>query len=151
MNEWNYDIFWKEALKQIREKISEIDNSMWFKNIRYYGSGKNKIILSVPSTFYKEQVTQKFSALILSTISELTGSVMEVEFIVKQVTTQIGKESEPKNKVKNSKSKQQITVKDTLEKNSNLRRDYVFDNFVLPFQKIPVKLTTPVLYTEVSV
>ncbi len=139
MNEWNYDIFWKEALKQIREKISEIDNSMWFKNIRYYGSGKNKIILSVPSTFYKEQVTQKFSDLILSTISELTGSVMEIEFIVKQVTTQIGKEentngykeSEPKNKVKNSKSKQQITVKDTLEKNSNLRRDYVFDNFVI--------------------
>ena len=133
MNEWNYDIFWKEALKHIRESISEIDHDMWFKNIRYYGAEKNRIILSVPSAFYKEQVVQKFNSLIISTMKELTGSDIEVEYIVKQVS---GNDIEPEEPVKEDKDTKdnikKVPVKKTAsKKNSNLRRDYVFENFVI--------------------
>lgn len=137
MNEWNYSIFWKEALKQIQNEISEIDNDMWFNNIRYSGSEKNRIILSVPSAFYREQVIQRFSSLIEKTLSELTGSDMEVEFIVSQVKkTDTGEgtsKKSPKKSDTDNKKKPAVKVKNNIkaEKKTNLRSDYIFENFVI--------------------
>ncbi len=128
MNEWDYSIFWKEALRHIKEEISEIDSEMWFNNIKYENSQQNKIILSVPSAFYRDQVLQKFNKLIHEKLNELTGSEIEVEFIVQphkesSKTPQISKK-------KNSTLHTQ-TTRQTQIKNSNLRKDYTFENFVI--------------------
>lgn len=133
MNEWDYSIFWKEALKHIRDEISEIDNAMWFNNIKYAGSGENKIILSVPSTFYKEQVVQKFNSLIYNKLSELTGSKIDVEFIVTSVKNKSSESRQPENDtLPEKKTGSRFAVKARVNKNNtNLRGDYVFDNFVI--------------------
>ena len=51
---WNYNIFWNEVLKQIREEISDQEYFMWFNSIEYGGSQEFELILRVPSSFYKD-------------------------------------------------------------------------------------------------
>ncbi len=125
MNEWDYSLFWNEALKNIKEKISEIDSAMWFNNISYEGSEQNKIILSVPSAFYRDQIIQKFNTLIHETLHELTGSTMEVAFRVVP-----HKDSTPPAPQKAHRG-ETVPVAPAQNRNSNLRKSYTFENFVI--------------------
>ena len=61
MDNWDYSVFWKETIKQIREEISEQEYLMWFNNIEYAKSNELEIVISVPSSFYKDQVIQRYS------------------------------------------------------------------------------------------
>ena len=124
MNEWDYSIFWNEALKHIKEEISEIDNAMWFNNIRYEGSKQNSIILSVPSAFYRDQVIQKFNALIHEKLHELTGSRINVEF---NVIPHKESASVPKTISK----EKTVRVQSPQKRNPTLRKDYTFEKFVI--------------------
>ncbi len=124
MNEWDYSIFWNEALKHIKEEISEIDNAMWFNNISYEGSKQNSIILSVPSAFYRDQVIQKFNVLIHEKLRELTGSKIEVEFNVVP-----HKETSPVQKTITKEKK--VNAPLPQKRNPTLRKDYTFENFVI--------------------
>lgn len=82
---WDYSIFWNEAYKQLREHVSEQEYVMWFRNLQYFGSRENEIILSVPSSFYRDQVKQRYLKLIQETLFDLSGMTLKVDFeIVKQ-------------------------------------------------------------------
>ncbi len=50
-DDWDYSLFWKEALNQIRHDISEQEFMMWFKNLGYVSSGEASLMLEVPSIF----------------------------------------------------------------------------------------------------
>ena len=78
--QWDYSIFWKEALNQIRQHLSEQEYVMWFRNIQYYASRENEIILAVPSSFYRDQVTQRYLKLIQDTLFDLSGMSIQVTF-----------------------------------------------------------------------
>lgn len=50
----NYEPFWKQALKDLTEDISEQELSTWFRGIEYAGSGESQVTLSVFSSFVKD-------------------------------------------------------------------------------------------------
>lgn len=81
--EWDYSLFWKEALNQIRQEISEQEFVMWF-NVEYNASTETGLSLAVPSAFYKDQIIQRYLPLIQTKLHELTGREIEVDFIVKK-------------------------------------------------------------------
>ncbi len=81
--DWDYSLFWKEALNQISRDISEQEYMMWLKNIEYDSSGETQITLSVPSAFYRDQVKQRYQSLIEEKLSELTGSSIRLDYVVK--------------------------------------------------------------------
>ena len=83
--QWDYSIFWKEALNQIRQHISEQEYVMWFRNLQYYASRENEIILAVPSSFYRDQVTQRYLKLIQDTLFDLSGMSIQVTFRDSQI------------------------------------------------------------------
>ena len=58
----SYEAFWKQALKDLMEDISEQEFSTWFRGIEYTGSGDSQITLSVPSSFIKDQISQRYLA-----------------------------------------------------------------------------------------
>ena len=80
--DWDYSLFWKEALNQIRHDISEQEFTMWFNNLNYDSSGEASLILQVPSVFYKDQVRQRYQALIEEKLIELSGSPIQVDYII---------------------------------------------------------------------
>ncbi len=81
--DWDYSLFWKEALNQISRDISEQEYMMWLKNIEYDSAGEAQITLSVPSAFYRDQVKQRYQSLIEEKLSELSGSPIRLDYIVK--------------------------------------------------------------------
>jgi len=120
MNSWNYEIFWKELLSQIKNSISKEEFAMWFNNISYCSSEENTIILSVPSNFFMDQIKQRYLPLIKETIGEISGNKINVSFSV------VKKGFEEKtNKQNNNAAAEEI------KKHPDLREDYSFKNFVI--------------------
>ena len=124
---WDYSVFWKEALQLIRETITEQEWAMWFNNISYEDSKQNAIVISVPSAFYKDQVKQRYIKLIDSTLAELSGSSLALEFVIK-------KKSQPKTQQPAEKAKTQagteISPKQA-NKLPSLKDNYTFANFIV--------------------
>ena len=81
--DWDYSLFWKEALNQISQDISEQEYMMWLKNLEYDTSAEAQITLRVPSAFYRDQVKQRYQAMIEEKLSELSGSAIRLDYIVK--------------------------------------------------------------------
>lgn len=82
MNNWDYGVFWEEAIKQIKQEVSEQEYSMWFNQIQYTRSDEQQIIVSVPSSFYRDQVKQRYLALIENKLLELSGTPIKLSFEV---------------------------------------------------------------------
>ena len=121
---WNYNIFWNEVLKQIREEISDQEYFMWFNSIEYGGSQEFELILRVPSSFYKDQVKQRYLSLIESKLFDLTGTKITVSFEV-QKPKQNTRSKQP------SKASKTETKPVKKKKHSQLNPEYTFDSFVI--------------------
>ncbi len=82
MDNWDYGVFWEETIKQIRQEVSEQEYSMWFNQIQYSRSEEQQIIVTVPSSFYRDQVKQRYLAMIENKLLELSGTPIKLSFEV---------------------------------------------------------------------
>jgi len=124
---WDYSVFWKESINQIRENISEQEYVMWFNNIEYDSSGENEIILRVPSSFYRDQVKQRYLTLLQNILLELSGNHINVSFVVKKMS---GKKRESSKEIKKSAA-QPLVQKAKKKNHPQLRDEYIFQSFVI--------------------
>jgi chromosomal replication initiator protein len=125
---WDYSVFWKEAIKQIRDEISDQEFMMWFNNISYEASRENEIIIAVPSSFYKDQVKQRYLSLIEGKLLELSGNKITLDFDIKKTSGQEPAEA------KNPRSDKEFhpePAKKNRGSHSQLRKEYCFENFVI--------------------
>jgi chromosomal replication initiation ATPase DnaA len=91
----SYESFWKQALKEIAEDISDQELSTWFRGIEYVGSGESQITLSAPSSFIKDQISQRYLPRIEEKLAELAGHELNVKFsIQKKSGTRTGHEEQ---------------------------------------------------------
>ena len=79
---WDYEPFWSEAAKELSEEISSQEYETWFSNMTYNSSTENEIILSVPSSFYRDQVSQRFQKKIESRLYTLSGRNLKISFVI---------------------------------------------------------------------
>lgn len=138
MTVWNYSIFWDEALSQIQEDFiansKETEFAMWINNIKYVDSKEQILVVSVPSSFLKDQIYSRgYVSLIENKLKELSGQDLHLEFVtngispVKSNTPTVQKPVEQKKEFTLSQNKETIKI----QKNSQLREDYTFDSFVM--------------------
>ena len=128
MDGWDYSVFWQEVKLQIGKELSELEKSMWFNKITYVSSREKIIILSVSSDFIKEQVVSKFNTIIINKLNELSGSKIEIEYII--ASSDSNKPTDLKTPVKNEKVfRKQNIIKPKRE--SKLSSKYTFDNFII--------------------
>ncbi|NBB90448.1 MAG: chromosomal replication initiator protein DnaA [Spirochaetes bacterium] len=83
MNSDSWNIFWDEAMKQIRAELSEQEFSMWFNRMEYSYSRDSEIVVTVPSSFYRDQVRQRYLRIIEQKLHELSGTDLALDFEVK--------------------------------------------------------------------
>ena len=124
--ESGYEVFWKEAVHQIGEKISEQEFLMWFRNMDYLNSGDSHIFVAVPSSFYKDQVTQRYLPTLESTLFELSGQKLQVMFKVQKTSAQRQSESREEQAKKSGKT----SAKKKKRPHPQLKHEYNFDRFV---------------------
>jgi chromosomal replication initiator protein len=124
--EWNYEVFWKEATKQIRDEVSEQEFLMWFRNMEYLSSSDSQIAVAVPSTFYKDQVSQRFQQRIEDKLFELSGHRIALSFQIQQKEPPKG----PAPSTAADKSKPAPPPKKAKRPHAQLNMEYNFERFV---------------------
>lgn len=145
MPSWDYGIFWKEAMSQIKAELEEQEFAMWF-NLEYKGSTENEIVITVPSAFYRDQVKDRYKNLIEDKIHDLTGKNLA---LVMEIRSREASPSSPSPSSSSSPSAARASsdtaraapsreeakrkVETVFEKtpHGQLRRDYTFDNYVI--------------------
>jgi len=126
---WDYSMFWHEAMKQLQDELSEQEYSMWFNRMEYTSSGKEQITVKVPSSFYRDQVKQRYLATIQDKLFELSGSELHLEFeVAKAETPATEKAPQPKTESKRTAATQ---TREPKPPHLQLREEYTFDNFVI--------------------
>jgi chromosomal replication initiator protein len=81
MTNGDYEIIWKETMSQIREDIGEQEFAMWF-NLEYLDASENGLTIGVPSTFYQDQVRQRYQLYIEGKIQNIIGKNLVLNFVV---------------------------------------------------------------------
>jgi len=79
---WDWSDFWTETLNQMRQNISEQEWVMWFSSLDYYSGTENSMKIAVPSSFYKDQISQRYGSRITETVENITGRLLEIQFEV---------------------------------------------------------------------
>jgi chromosomal replication initiator protein len=124
--EWDYKECWEEAIHQLKSEISEQEYVMWFKNIEYDESKESQITLIVPSSFYKDQISQRYQSKISNKLFELLGNKIEINFKIK-------KKSITPDEVKEDSTipiKKPTHIKRE-KSHPQLKKEYTFENFVI--------------------
>ncbi len=130
MKTWDYRVFWDEALKQIEREVSDQEFVMWFQQLEYVRSGPEDIIIQVPSSFYRDQVKQRYRELIERKIAELSGRTLVLDFDVKP-PEQPAPSAEPAPKKSGKRKSSPVIVPAAKGPAPGLSPDYTFDNFVV--------------------
>ena len=122
---WNYEVFWKETLNQLQQEISEQEYLMWFRNMEYVASDESRVEVSVPSSFYRDQVRQRYQKSIEGKLVELSGHRITLDFRVDK------RDAPPPGKDKSPASVKSVAPAKKLRKpQGQLNGEYNFQRFV---------------------
>jgi len=136
MDNWNFSVFWDEAMNQAKAELGEHEFAMWF-NIQYDSSTESTISIRVPSSFYRDQLVRQYQKFLEDKLFDLMGKRIALDFIVVKPSASTpgaetpaagvsGHSAEAPPRVK----EKEAPVKDR-GKHPQLRRDYTFENFVI--------------------
>jgi chromosomal replication initiator protein len=130
MAEWNYEIFWKEALNQIKGERGEQEFAMWF-NLEYLGSAEDEIRIGVPSAFYRDQVTQRYQAVIETALRNLTGKNIHLALEVKPRDIRSQAAGDTDSRVEGVPGAPVLAKPKKKALHSQLRTDYTFEKYII--------------------
>jgi len=124
---------WQAVLAQIQLNISSANFATWFKNTNIVSQKDGGVIVSVPNSFAKEWLEQKYNKIIFKILHGLDEEIKEVRY-------EIGKSG-----LKTSKKifspfleSEQLEFQELkIDKETNLNPRYTFENFVVgPFNEL---------------
>jgi len=125
---------WRAVLAQIQLDISPANFATWFKNTCIVNLKEGEAVVSVPNSFAKEWLEQKYNKNIFKILRGLNDEIKDVRYILGKQDLKILK-----------REKIPLPVVDQLEfpefkisKETNLNPRYTFENFVVgPFNELP--------------
>jgi chromosomal replication initiator protein len=135
----DYDIIWKETMTQIQEELGEQEFTMWF-NLEYLDASEDELTIGVPSTFYQDQVRQRYQLYIESKIRDLIGKNLSINFIVNHPRPREEAVAWPAD-LPGTVNKRPVpipsspaatpAVKEGKKRHADLRDDYTFETYVV--------------------
>ncbi|TCP22152.1 chromosomal replication initiator protein DnaA [Scopulibacillus darangshiensis] len=84
----NIHDLWNQALAHIQKKLSKPSFETWLKATTAHSLEDNTIIITAPNEFARDWLESRYSSLISDTIKDLTGSELDVKFIIPQNITE---------------------------------------------------------------
>jgi len=130
----NKEELWQAVLAQIQLNISSANFATWFKNTNVSSIKGNKVVISVPNSFVKEWLEQKYNKLIFKILHTLNENIKEVKYeVVKSRSF-----NSSFNSYLTTQNIGQIDIQEfKVNKETNLNPRYTFSNFVVgPFNEL---------------
>lgn len=116
---------WSKLMSVLSNKISPSTFNIWFKSLKLYRIDQVniKIIIIVPMPLYKIMFEQKYNPVMIESINEITGMIYDIEYVLEEevVDSDIV--------IDNSDIEPQNNTNEDFD--SNLNRDFNFDNFIV--------------------
>ena len=81
---WDYEVFWNEAVTHLRSEISEQEYQTWFSGMSYAGADDSQVRLNVPSSFYRDQVDQRYRTKLEESLLDLSGQNLRITFEIRR-------------------------------------------------------------------
>ncbi len=122
---WDYEAFWNEARERIRDTITRQEFDTWFANMTYHGSQQGVIELGVPSTFYRDQVAQRFQPAIERALFELSALHLKLAYVIRGVS-----QSQPAAPAAAPAAPVASLLVEAPRRHRQLNPDYTFDRLV---------------------
>ncbi len=121
---------WKDVLTEIELNVSEANFSTWFKNTNISNVENGVVFLSVPSSFVKEWLEDKYHKFIIKSLRNLYPSIRNIEYCV---TPSLNSQKiELKNRNIFIANKDQLGFNEFyIDKEANLNPKYTFESFIV--------------------
>ena len=124
---------WQAVLAQIQLQISPANFATWFKNTRIISQKDGTVYISVPNSFAKEWLEQKYNKIIFKILRSLDKNTKGIKYEVGSAGLKLIK----KLNVYPAENEQLEFQTFKVEKETNLNPRYTFDNFVVgPFNEL---------------
>jgi len=125
----NLQDFWNETLSQLKSDMDEGEFSFVFSSLQFEASTGNKITLSVPSAFFREQLKGKYLKVLEEKLWELTGQKIDFDFSLRkpEVAPKVRVSEQPREPMEETKPQRTVPRK----AHSQLNPDYTLENYVV--------------------
>lgn len=117
---------WRKVLEQIEDEVSEQEYATWFRGIEFAGATDSQMQLSVPNSFTKDQLSQRYLPLIEEKLAELTGADVTVKLSVQRK-----KGKEPSDEAPTAAKKADEAPGKARRQHPQLNREYTFERFII--------------------
>ena len=131
---WDWSSFWIETLNQLKDTITEQEWVMWLSSLEYVSGTEESITISVPSSFYKDQVSQRYGNSISETLENICGRSFNLEFIVNSNNIlNKNRDAAENNEIQKPEIRQKKPAPSlkTTGTHNQLNPDYTFESFVI--------------------
>jgi len=127
----NKEELWQAVLAQIQLSTSRANFATWFHNTKIISEDNGEILISVPNSFSKEWLSNKYHSSILKVIRNLNRNIKTIDYVVNL--------EKPKKTGKNKRHKKesgpeinQLCLDEfEISQKTNLNPRYTFDNFII--------------------
>ncbi len=125
---------WQAVLAQIQLSISPANFSTWFKNTSVLSLKEGQAVISVPNSFAKEWLEQKYNKIIFKILRSLNVEIKEVQYAVGEQKLKVFR----KEPIILEGDDQLEFPELKINKETNLNPRYTFENFIVgPFNELP--------------
>ncbi len=125
---------WQAVLAQIQLNISQANFATWFKNTNIVSQKDNKALVSVPNSFVREWLENKYNKPIFKILHSLDNEIKEIKYTVGKSRLKILKRVSVASLETNQLEFQEFKI----DRETNLNPRYTFDSYVVgPFNDLP--------------
>jgi chromosomal replication initiator protein len=118
---------WQSVLAQIQLMTSPANFATWFQNTKISSFENGKVTISVPNSFVKEWLQQKYDKIIFKILKSLVPEIKEINYQIEKSGLKVIDK-----KTNESSFFTQLTFQELeVDKKTNLNPKYTFSNFVV--------------------
>ncbi len=130
----NVKIIWSNFLNSIKNELNPLSFETWFQSTELYEYKDGICKIIVPMAIYKKHLTTKYYDLIVNTLNQVVGEIVDIQFYTKEEL-----EEQEEIKQENQYSNYHNNINENSDNNnfetdhfvSNLNKNYTFDNFIV--------------------
>ena len=122
----NIDIVWSNLLNQLKDELTSLSYDTWFKETKLHKLENGMATIIVPMPIHKKHLLDSYSNVIIKKLFDITNSNYELNFLLEEEVV------EEEEIVESVTSSNKIAFNNSeIKVNSNLIREYKFDNFIV--------------------
>lgn len=129
---------WQSVLAQMQLEISNASFNTWFKNTNILDIRENHVVISVPNTFVRDWLHNKYRKEILKIIRKINPQIKDLDYSINP-TIKTEEKFQKKGKGENEESNiNQMSFQElVVDYKTGLNPKYTFQNFVIgPFNEL---------------